>query len=342
MGGDSMGGDAMGSGAMGGDMMGDDVMMEDSSCPSKVMDGPYSYDPTSMTGPMSWGFLKPEYARCTTGMEQSPIDFPTSVKFDLAMNAPRINLMKANMTLKPLPFNWELQCAQSQMCGSTMFNGTTYYVTKLRFTRPSEHTLNGTRYPFEAMIEHRSMTSNRTIALVRLFNVKKESGYFYKIAKMAMFDVAMNDVVGSLLMQAKKMNSSKDTVMADLPGIMKPDSGFCSYMGSQTIPPCTEGVKYFLSMDIGVISRKQLHHFWAVTGFSFDGNNRPTKPINGRKVTCYIKPDMMDKLEQKMKNMSMTNPNMTMDGTDMMNGGNMSDADGDVMAPNDGDEVFTI
>lgn len=324
----------------------DGMLMDGNACPMRSHDGPYSYDPTSMTGPTSWGFLMPQFAACTTGMQQSPIDFPMSVDLDFEMNAPRISLLKSNMTLKPLPFNWELVCSEEMMCGSTMFNGSTYYVTKVRFTRPSEHTLNGSRYPFEAIIEQRSMESNRTVSLVRLFNVQKEDGYFQKIAQKAMFDVGMNDVVGDLLHQvmSNDMNmSSPKPIMTDLAAIIPTDSGFCSYMGSQTMPPCTEGVRYFLSMDVGIISKKQLHHFWAMTGFSFDGNNRPTKPINGRKITCFIKPDMMAQIEERRNNMTMSNPNITMnDGDEMMNGGAGAGNEATMAEGSDNDVIINI
>ena len=52
------------------------------------------------------------------------------------------------------------------------------------------------------------------------------------------------------------------------------------FNGSLTTPPCSEGVRWFIFKEPVEISNEQLKIFEKIMG----KNNRPTQPINARKV----------------------------------------------------------
>jgi carbonic anhydrase len=74
--------------------------------------------------------------------------------------------------------------------------------------------------------------------------------------------------------------SEKVTEMVNAGGLLPADRGYWTYMGSLTVPPCTEGVRWFvLEQDMG-LSRDQLRAFAAI----FKVNSRPLQDSHGRRI----------------------------------------------------------
>lgn len=260
-------------------------MNDDGGCPVKSHIGPYSYNPVDSNGPESWGFINPEYATCVTGQYQSPIDFPLEVQHALRRDGPQLMLSQsAEMEFLPRSYNWMWRCRKEGSCGGTMFQGKMFYVVLVEFHKPSEHFLNGTQYPLEVYILHRS-TDNQVAIIAALFTFDDHS-YSNRISEEAAFENGVNPAIGVLFDAVKAGNS---TVTANLAALIHKGEGFCAYMGSLTVPPCTEGVMFFISLHIGTVSRRQVHTYWTTTGFSFNGNNRPLKPLHGRNISCFLK-----------------------------------------------------
>ena len=63
-------------------------------------------------------------------------------------------------------------------------------------------------------------------------------------------------------------------------GFLPADRGYWTYMGSLTIPPCTEGIRWFVMEDDMTLSRDQLKAIAAL----FKVNSRPLQDTHGRKI----------------------------------------------------------
>lgn len=59
----------------------------------------------------------------------------------------------------------------------------------------------------------------------------------------------------------------------------------CTFKGSLTTPPCTEGIQWILSKTFVTLSRKQIQRYQAMTDHKH--NNRPLQSRNGRPIVCY-------------------------------------------------------
>lgn len=257
------------------------------SCPVKAGKGDYSYDPSVEGGPRGWGGIT-GYETCGNGEIQSPIDFSSTAR----MEAPLADGPKAHMKSAPLAFNagvenWALQCAEPGTCGYTMINGKRFNVFNLHFHAPAEHVMDGGIYPLEAHVVHAS-DNKQLVVIAILFNYPTQSNVHN--------DTSPNTTAKEKLAQGSNAfiqnvlnNVEQDTLTfdANLSEIVDLSEGVCSYSGSLTTPPCTEGVTFLMQTKILNVSKLQVHKYRLATGFNIHGNNRPVQPLNNRNITCF-------------------------------------------------------
>jgi len=163
-------------------------------------------------------------------------------------------------------------------------NSDPYSLVQFHFHAPSEHTINGQRFPLELHMVHNKVTP---------------SGIKYVVFAV-LFDLGTteNNWLNSWNFTDKSTHVS-DTV--PLPVEVSPydaipaDKDFWAYEGSLTTPPCTEGVQFRIFQHAHPISNRQLNDFLGV----FNGNYRPTQPLNGRHVARCSAGDNDDKKKGK-------------------------------------------
>lgn len=258
--------------------------MKDKICPIKVGMSKHSYDEASMHGPMNWGKMSQEYKTCSEGRMQSPIDFPTDIRLSGMSCGAKLTFMTGRMIFKTMENNWKFLCQYRGTCGWMSFLGKKYFMNNVHFHHPSEHMMNGMRFPLEANFEYKS-SDGRMMVIAVLMRYEQETDFLEQTKSRPLFDNGQEPMVKALLDVVKAGNSS---TMVDISSIVDQRKGFCAYMGSMTAPPCTEGVTYLMSMNTPVVSKRQVHAIWVSTGFSLAGNSRPVTPLNNREVTCYL------------------------------------------------------
>ncbi|KAL6540533.1 hypothetical protein OROMI_024416 [Orobanche minor] len=59
------------------------------------------------------------------------------------------------------------------------------------------------------------------------------------------------------------------------------------YVGSLTVPPCTEGVLWTVLKRVRTVSKEQLRALRDAVHDGFEDNARPTQPWDGRSVYMY-------------------------------------------------------
>src|SRR5262249_11320213 len=93
---------------------------------------------TGDTGPEHWGELSPDYALCSSGEEQSPVDIASTSP----VNPPDLQFYYQPSALNIVNNGHTVQVNYDS--GSTVeIDGTPYTITQFHFHNPSEHTVDG-------------------------------------------------------------------------------------------------------------------------------------------------------------------------------------------------------
>lgn len=256
-------------------------------CPIKSGTSTYSYDRRSPHRPENWGDMKPEYSACKYGKRQSPIDFPTKdVKFTLFEDGPKSQLGIANMTFEAKSFNWNFHCVKEKTCGKTLYGGEPWHVVSLHFHEPSEHYLDGKQFPLESHIVHSNADGSEFAVIATVYDYPTDESFENKIYGNSGNDGGRNALIQAMIDGVK---SEQKVISMPLSAVIDPMTGYCSYKGALTTPPCTEKVTFFMETIVQHVSKRQVHEYMLSAGASYDGNNRPLQSLNGREITCYVK-----------------------------------------------------
>ena len=213
----------------------------------------------------NWGDLTPEYGKCKSGKNQSPINIiTTEVKHSDHQNAitfkyetPAVEIINNGHTVQ----------LNIEKGSSITVNGTTYLLKQFHFHTPSENQVNGENFPLEAHFVHVSDAGNLAVVGV-LFNEGVENPTIKNIwRKMPLKKDGKSDIY-----------IDQDDINALLP--VKRD--YYSFTGSLTTPPCSENVKWMVMKNYATVSGPEVREFLHTLHFE---NNRPVQEINSRVIS---------------------------------------------------------
>jgi carbonic anhydrase len=218
------------------------------------------WDYVGPNGPAHWADLSPAYKLCRDGKEQSPINI---------LN-PRVGM------LAPLLFNYvptQLRILDtgryvqinSPTGGSLTIGGKSYSLVQFQFHHPSEEAIAGHSYPMTAHLVH-TEARGRTAVVVVFFTVGKENPFIQVLWDHIPRHPATEEIPAG--------------VTFDLSGLLPTSRDYYSYAGSLTIPPCTEGIRWYVLKTLVEVSAAQL----TVMAKLYPNNARPVQPLNGRQV----------------------------------------------------------
>lgn len=205
-------------------------------------------------GPDHWAEIDPGFATCRTGQHQSPVDIAGDVVIERV----------------PVSFNYKTGPASIVNLGHTLqvnvapgsvlrFADETYELLQFHFHTPSENTFNGTHYPLEIHLVHRS-----------------EAGRLAVISLMV--EPGAEGPVDDLPLPEHEGSSEALTTPLDPTVLLPDDRGYVAFEGSLTTPPCSEGVQWIVMRSQVFAEQETLSHIAAMLGRT----NRPTQPLNGR------------------------------------------------------------
>jgi carbonic anhydrase len=225
----------------------------------------WSYD--GQSGPSRWGSISPKYAACSSGVHQSPLDI--AVRPPFVAGRPIIQLHDSHLNFTGAKNTFSFTCAETGdlHCGTIKFEGTSYKLANIHFHSPSEHTLNGVQYALEAHFVHKSAKGRAAVVAV-LFD------------SAGACNAARNEEIQCLLGAA----ASGVNGFFSIQGLLDPSSRICSVIGSLTVPPCTEDVRWLVSSTVLHVSRAQVAQFESLVGGK---TSRPLQPLNGRIIRCF-------------------------------------------------------
>jgi carbonic anhydrase len=221
-------------------------------------------------GPSRWAELSPDYALCAEGSSQSPIDLAIP-----ELGEPGLARIQIKMTAGVLAFNEHVEdivdnghSIQVSFDDSSVIDleGVEYELEQFHFHTPSEHTVNGTRFPMEMHFVHQSASGQFLVAGVFI-----DEGEHNR---------AFDHLVSNLPGRGESRHVEKiETSLEE----MAPGGALAyRYIGSLTTPPCLEEVTWLISHQPLEMSGKQLESFASRMGH----NARPIQPVNGRVLSA--------------------------------------------------------
>ncbi len=209
-------------------------------------------------GPTKWAELSPENAVCGLGKNQTPIDITNATKSSAAILKPQYGPSALVLTN-----NGHTIQVNYDKGSSIEVAGKKFELAQFHFHTPSEHKITGKVYPMELHLVHKS--ADNALAVI---GIMMEDGP--ENAFLAKFWDKIPTKEGEVPLNMT-INAS-DVVPAN--------SGFYTYQGSLTTPPCSEGVSWMVMKQTTTISKAQVERFAGI----FHSNARPIQALNGRVV----------------------------------------------------------
>lgn len=211
-------------------------------------------------GPANWGELSKDYAICSSGKNQSPVNITGMVEAELApisfnYKESALDVVNNGHTIK----------ASYEAGSSITVDGHTYNLLQMHWHTPSENHIEGQSFPMEAHFVHADEAGNLAVIGV-VYNSGHEN------AGIAPVWNAMPAKTGEVSKGANSISA-----MAMLPE----NKDYYRFNGSLTTPPCSEGVRWMVMKNPVEASAEQIEKFHST--FHHD-TNRPVQAINARPV----------------------------------------------------------
>lgn len=225
-------------------------------------------------GPDHWGELDPSFAACSQGLRQSPIDIVNARRSDV----PEIRVRYEESEFDIVNNGHTIQVNYDP--GSFLRIGDTRYeLLQYHFHHPSEHTVDGRRFPLELHLVHRNAVGELAVLGVLIGEGAHNPAFHPLWDNLPTVEGERHvDVLhdaGDMLSGRRSAEEDEDDEEDDEDGL----SAY-RYAGSLTTPPCTEGVRWNVLTVPVEISAEQIEAFAAI----FELNSRPLQPLNERPI----------------------------------------------------------
>lgn len=147
-----------------------------------------------------------------------------------------------------------------------------YDLVQIHFHTPSEHTVNGVRYPIEIHLVHQSKEKDRYTVLA-IFGIEgQESETLERLESFLPLKEGEEKIINKAL---------------DLTTIFPHNKDYYSYKGSLTTPPCTENVNWIIFKEPSILSLEEVIRMRDNMPLR---NFRNEQDLNGRVVHLYRNP----------------------------------------------------
>ncbi|MCG2583528.1 carbonic anhydrase [Massilia sp. TS11] len=211
------------------------------------------------TGPANWGKINTDWAKCSAGNRQSPIDIRDGMKVDLEQIV---------FDYRPTSFSVidNGHTVQVTLAGGNYLTvgNRMYELLQFHFHRPSEERINGKGFEMVVHMVHRDAEGKLAVLAVLL-----ERGNASPIIQ----------TVWNNLPLEKNMEVSP-AVLIDPTQFLPQRREYFTYMGSLTTPPCTEGVLWLVMKQPMSAAPAQMALFSRL----YPLNARPIQPNAGRVI----------------------------------------------------------
>lgn len=213
---------------------------------------------TGPSGPDHWAELSADYAICARGQQESPVDLSGA----LAARLGRLTIDWQPVPLRVVNNGHTIQVDAPP--GSAMnIGGKSYALAQMHIHHPSEHLLNGRRFPLELHFVHRG--PDGVFGVVGVFVEQGEANPTLQTILNAMPTVRG----ATRIVEGRRV---------DFNALRPRGSAFHRYEGSLTTPPCSETVDWVILDEPINASADQINAFERV----YPANARPIQALNRR------------------------------------------------------------
>jgi len=211
-------------------------------------------------GPNEWGKLDSNYAACSIGHTQSPIDIKDAKKTDL----PALKFDYHSVALNIIDNGHTIQV--NYATGSTLTVGEKIYTLKqFHFHHPSEEHVNGKGFHLVAHLVHADADGHLAVVAV-LFELGSAN--------------PLIDTLWKNIPSVKEKPQDIPSVSIQGHDLLPNERDYFTYAGSLTTPPCSEGVSWYVLKRYATVSPQQVAAFVKI----YPMNARPIQPTNGREI----------------------------------------------------------
>jgi carbonic anhydrase len=220
----------------------------------------HEWDYGEERGPQHWGELKADFAQCSSGHRQSPVDIHETEKVDL----PAIQFDYKPSPLRIIDNGHTVMVTYGP--GSFIRVGASRYQLKqFHFHRPSEEKIQGKTYDMVAHLVHADQAGHLAVVAVLL-----QSGTESPLVRELWRDIP----------KQKEKEERLDKVQINAADLLPAERGYYTFEGSLTTPPCSENVTWFVLKQPFHVSAGEIAEFSKL--YPLDA--RPTQPLYDRVI----------------------------------------------------------
>ena len=210
-------------------------------------------------GPQAWAQLKAEFATCSSGKRQSPIDIRDGIK----------------VQLDPVQFDYRPSAFRVIDNGHTVqvnvgagnfieVTGRRFELLQFHFHRPSEERIDGRLFDMVVHLVHTDVDGRLAVVAVLL-----DRGSAQPLVQAVWNNLPL-----------EKGDEVAARLPMDLNELLPTDRSYYTYMGSLTTPPCSEGVLWMVMKSPVPVSAEQI----AIFARLYPMNARPIQSASGRLI----------------------------------------------------------
>jgi len=218
--------------------------------------------------PFVWGEIAPAFALCADGLAQSPIDVITTGAVHKSL--PSLSPEYGPVDLEVVNNGHTIETTVGGDGASLTVGERTYRLIQLHWHTPSEHWLDGERFPMELHFVHADGDDRLVLgALIREGRANPELDKLWATLPREPGD--RTEVHGF-----------------DLSKLLPASLSSYRYSGSLTTPPCDEDIQWVLLAEPIELSAEQIATFQELflgTERFPTGNARPLQPRNDRQIS---------------------------------------------------------
>lgn len=197
---------------------------------------------------------------CSSGRRQSPIDIVAAVP--TALPALTFQYRPAPLRIVNDGHTVRVRLANGSRL---LLDNQGYTLQQFHFHLPGGDRIRGEDFPMAMHFLHKSAAGQLVVLVVPFRQGAENTALAALLPHMPLRDQPERVLAG---------------VMVDPAQMIPRASGYFAYEGSETMPPCTEGVRWLVIKQPLSVSAAQL----AALARLFPSNARPVQPLNGRVV----------------------------------------------------------
>ncbi|GFP84249.1 alpha carbonic anhydrase 7 [Phtheirospermum japonicum] len=164
--------------------------------------------------------------------------------------------------------------------GHININGTLFQLNQCHWHTPSEHTINGRRFDMEVHLVHQS-NDNRTAVIGIMYKIGRPDSFLSKMQR----DL---EAVG-------RTHDVETAVGIVNPGLIQFGSRkYYRYIGSLTVPPCTQNIIWTIVRKVRTVSREQVRLIREAVHDESEANSRPIQHLHDRSIGLYRPEDRLN------------------------------------------------